>query len=118
MLLHGLLIVSICSELKHKMKCVEGRERNGPWNHPGCILIAPPFSGHVVRFVLVRMPPHGYIHCMPNGNVSFVMRLLPRHPGYVMIVCAVEMLRRERVVRSSEGIRENCILCVCRTERK
>ena len=29
------------------------------------------------------------------------------------MVCALEMLRRERVVRSSEGNRENCILCVC-----
>ena len=28
-------------------------------------------------------------------------------------MCAVEMLRRERVVRSSEGNRENCILREC-----
>lgn len=30
----------------------------------------------------------GYIHCMPYGNVSFVIRLSPLHPGYVMTVCA------------------------------
>lgn len=27
---------------------------------------------------------------MPKGNVSFVTRLSPRHPGYVMTVCADE----------------------------
>jgi hypothetical protein len=31
---------------------------------------------------------HGYIHCMPYGNDEFVIKLLPLHPGYVMIVCA------------------------------
>src|SRR4051794_27565775 len=29
---------------------------------------------------------------MPKGNESFVMRLLPRHPGYVMTVWALAML--------------------------
>lgn len=31
---------------------------------------------------------HGYIHCMPYGKVSLVIRLFPRQPGYVMTVCA------------------------------
>jgi len=30
----------------------------------------------------------GYIHCMPYGNVSFVMRVFPLHPGYEMMMCA------------------------------
>ena len=30
----------------------------------------------------------GYIHCIPYGNVSFVIKLSPLQPGYVMIVCA------------------------------
>lgn len=31
---------------------------------------------------------HGYIHCMPYGKVSLVIRLLPLVPGYVKTVCA------------------------------
>lgn len=29
----------------------------------------------------------GYIHCMPNGNVSFVTKLSPLQPGYEITVC-------------------------------
>ena len=37
---------------------------------------------------------HGYIHCMPYGKVSLVIRLSPRHPGYVMTVCAAVSVER------------------------
>ena len=30
----------------------------------------------------------GYIHCIPYGKVSFVTKLSPLHPGYVITVCA------------------------------
>ncbi len=71
---------------------------------PGCIDIAPPYIGHVVLFRDVPMPPQGYIHCMPYGNVSFVTRLLPRQPGYVMMVCADDIERAERkAVRRGSG---------------
>ena len=56
---------------------------------------------------------HGYIHCIPygyvlfgptpsppdaaNNSVPFLFRLSPRHPGYVMTVCAE--MREEKVNR-------------------
>ena len=40
---------------------------------------------------------HGYIHCMPYGKVSFVIRLSPRQPGYVMTVCAAVNVDRATV---------------------
>jgi hypothetical protein len=36
-----------------------------PWNHPGWKEMAPPVVGQYVLFVVVFIPPHGYIHCMP-----------------------------------------------------
>ena len=45
----------------------------------------------------------GYIHCMPKGKVSFVMRLSPLQPGYVMTVCDVTNAAPARV-RSVVGI--------------
>lgn len=35
-----------------------------------------------------RAYSQGYIHCMPYGNVAFVTKLSPLHPGYVTTVCA------------------------------
>lgn len=63
---------------------------------------------------------HGYIHCMPqgkvcepfwavsipidsglySGSVPFVCRLFPRHPGYVMMVCAVAIAAELSTVAS------------------
>jgi hypothetical protein len=78
-----------------------------PVNHPGCTATAPPRTGQYVRLVETGRPPpdkglesynetslmgscvHGYVHCMPKGNSLFVLRVFPRHPGYVMTVCAV-----------------------------
>lgn len=49
--------------------------------------------------VLVRMGganEHGYCHCMPYGKDVFVLRVSPRHPGYVMTVCADTVAARAR----------------------
>lgn len=51
----------------------------------------------------------GYIHCMPKGNESFVMRLSPLQPGMVMTVCAEASVARLASVTSTE---EN-ILALC-----
>lgn len=49
---------------------------------------------------------------MPYGKLSFVMRLSPRQPGYVMMVCAAAS-----VVTATVRIIEESILlvrvCVC-----
>lgn len=55
---------------------------------------------------------HGYIHCMPYGKLSFVMRLSPRQPGYVMMVCAAASVETATV----RIIEESILLvrvCVC-----
>ena len=58
---------------------------------------------------------HGYIHCMPNGNVSLVMRLSPLHPGYVRTVCADDSVA---ALMSATNVEENIVfvcMCVCET---
>lgn len=58
------------------------RFRSCPANQPGSKATAPdPSSGHAVRLVVGGVPPQGYIHCIPKGNVSLTIRLFPRHPG-------------------------------------
>lgn len=52
---------------------------------------------------------HGYIHCMPYGNVEFVIKLSPLHPGYVMMVCAAASVDTA-IVRNIE---ESILLDVC-----
>lgn len=52
---------------------------------------------------------HGYIHCMPKGNESLVIRLSPLHPGYVRTVCADDSVA---ALMSASNVEEN-ILCVC-----
>lgn len=58
-----------------------------------------------LRRAHLRLYLQGYIHCMPNGNVSFSIRLLPLHPGYVRMTCAVANVDRSSVVST-----EPCIL--------
>lgn len=56
---------------------------------------------------------HGYIHCMPNGNVSLVMRLSPLHPGYVRTVCADDSVA---ALMSASNVEENIMfVCGCET---
>jgi hypothetical protein len=50
---------------------------------------------------------HGYIHCMPNGNVSFEIRLFPLHPGYVRMVCAEARVVNRAI---SDRIRGNIMM--------
>lgn len=58
-----------------------------------------------------RCDLHGYIHCMPYGNVSLVMRLSPLHPGYVRTVCADESVAAPM---SASNVEENIVfVCVC-----
>lgn len=60
-----------------------------------------------------RSDSHGYIHCMPNGNVSLVMRLSPLHPGYVRTVCAEDSVA---ALMSASNVEENIVFvcgCVC-----
>lgn len=46
---------------------------------------------------------HGYIHCMPYGKVSFVMRELPLQPGYEMTLWA-EVRAAKASVMNTENI--------------
>lgn len=56
---------------------------------------------------------HGYIHCMPYGKESLVMRLSPLHPGYVRTVCADESVAAPM---SASNVEENIVfVCVCET---
>lgn len=54
---------------------------------------------------------HGYIHCMPYGNVSFVMRLSPLHPGYVRTVCADDSVA---ALTSTSNVEENIVFVYVR----
>lgn len=47
---------------------------------------------------------------MPYGKVSFVIRLSPRQPGYVMMVCAAASVDRATVKTIEESI---LLVCVC-----
>ena len=50
---------------------------------------------------------HGYNHCMPYGNVSFVMRLLPLEPGNVMKEWAWATAAKQSAIKmGSNMIRE------------
>ena len=78
-----------------------------------------------------KMCLQGYIHCIPYGNVSFVIKLSPLQPGYVMMVCAspptsshIAVIRTERReiivgagagrVRARDGINSRNQRSVCR----
>ena len=63
-----------------------------------------------------REHSQGYIHCMPKGKVSFVIKLSPLHPGYVRTECA--STTTAHIAASSQFREENmvpiCIyVCVC-----
>ena len=54
-------------------------------------LSLPSISAHALAPVgecEAEVYSQGYIHCMPYGKVSLVIKLSPLHPGYVMTVCA------------------------------